>query len=231
MFYSLFYPVIIVLIIWTIEIFQELSGFNLSDYGLFPRSIKGLRGIIFSPFLHSDYNHLINNSVPLLIMGASLFYFYRKIALRVLLLIVLIGGLWTWISARPSYHIGASGLVYGLFGFLLISGFLRKNKSLMSISFLVAFIYGSMVWGILPIDYKISWEGHLWGLLSGMAMAVYYRKEGPQAEKYQWEEDEDEDLEVLDFTSEGNEEKDESHSNTSKDQIDVIYHYKKSKDD
>ena len=190
-FSSFFYPVVLIILLWGIKLFELEYSVRLVEYGLFPRSISGLKGILLSPLIHSDTKHLFNNSVPLLFMGASLFFFYRKVAFRVVSMIVLVGGFWTWISAREAFHIGASGLVYGLFGFLLVSGFVRRHKALMSISFLVAFIYGSLVWGILPIDYKISWEGHLWGLLAGMAMAFYYRREGPQREVYQWEEEDD----------------------------------------
>jgi membrane associated rhomboid family serine protease len=189
---SVLYPLLLVAIMWLVEFLEQQSGRNFVFFGLYPRTLLGLRGVLLSPFIHSDMNHLINNSIPLLIMGSALVYFYRKVAFKLFFMIVIIGGLWTWISARPSYHIGASGLVYGLFGFLLASGFIRRHKGLMSLSFLVAFIYGSMVWGILPIDYKVSWEGHLWGLAAGIALAFYFRKRGPQREVYVWEEDEDE---------------------------------------
>ena len=192
-FSSFFYPLIFVAVLWVVKLIEWEGGIDFRDYGLYPRTLTGLRGIVLSPLIHADFKHLFNNSVPLALMGASLFYFYRKVAFRVLLMIILAGGIWTWISARESYHIGASGVVYGLFGFLLVSGFVRRHKALMAISFLVAFIYGSLVWGILPIDYKISWEGHLWGMLAGMALAFYYRKEGPQREVYRWEEEDEED--------------------------------------
>jgi membrane associated rhomboid family serine protease len=190
---SFVYPFLFVLTLWLVEWAEIAQERSFVTYGLFPRTLSGLRGIFLSPFIHSDFNHLFNNSVPLLIMGTALFYFYRKVALRLTLLIIIAGGVWTWISARPSYHIGASGLVYGLFGFLLVSGFIRRHKGLMSLSFLVAFIYGSLVWGVLPIDYNISWEGHLWGLLAGVALAYYFRKQGPQREVHQWEEEDEED--------------------------------------
>jgi membrane associated rhomboid family serine protease len=144
--------------------------------------------VLFSPLIHDDFKHLFNNSVPLLILGWALFYFYKSIALRVVFWSYLLAGIYTWISARTSYHIGASGLVYSLFGFIFISGFIRKNASLISISFLSAFLYGSLIWGILPWDKGVSWEGHFWGLLVGLVLAAYYRKVGgPARKKYSWE--------------------------------------------
>ena len=104
----------------------------------------------------------------------------------------LLAGFYTWISARHSYHIGASGLVYALFGFIFISGFIRKYIPLIALSFLVAFLYGSLVWGILPWKQGVSWEGHFWGLFVGLILAIFYRKQGPQKKVYQWEEEEEE---------------------------------------
>ena len=126
-----------------------------------------------------------------------MFYFYRSLAPKVILLSFLLAGLYTWISARTAYHIGASGLVYALFGFLFISGFLRKYIPLVALSFLVAFLYGSLIWGILPWDKSISWEGHFWGLLIGLILAVVYRKQGPQRKEFVWPEEDEEEEEVL----------------------------------
>jgi hypothetical protein len=101
--------------------------------------------------------------------------------------VYLISGVWLWIGGRANFHIGASGLVYALFGFLFLSGFIRKHLKLMALSMLVIFLYGSLVWGIFPIDEKVSWEGHLFGLLAGMTVAFVYRKQGPQKPKYSWD--------------------------------------------
>lgn len=201
-FFSFFYPSLFVLLLWLIKLLEYHFTLDFSSWGILPRSLSGLKGLIFSPMLHGDFNHLINNSIPLLILGSTLFYFYSSLAFRIVLLSWFTAGLYTWISARANYHIGASGLVYSLFGFLLISGFLRKNSSLISISFLVAFLYGSLIWGILPWDYKVSWEGHFWGLFIGLVLAIFYRKKGPQPKKYSWdfeneEAEEDEELDLL----------------------------------
>lgn len=192
---ALFYPVLFIIAISGIHFIQYAFELNFVRYGIFPRTLHGLYGILFSPFIHGDFNHLFNNAVPLLILGSALFYFYKEIALKVTLWIYLMVGVWTWVYAREAYHIGASGLLYGLFSFLLISGFIRKHTQLIALSFVVIFLYGSLVWGILPIDLKISFEGHLWGFVAGIILAFYYRKQGPQAKKHVWVEEDDLDKE------------------------------------
>jgi len=193
------YPILLIAVLWSVKILEQISEQSFAVYGLRPRSFEGLRGIIATVFLHSDWRHLFNNSVPLLILGWSIFYFYKEVAWKVIMWVIIMGGLWTWISARDSLHIGASGLLYGLFSFLLFSGFIRRNKQLLSISFLVAFLYGSLVWGLLPIDYRVSWESHFWGFVAGFSLAVYYRKIGMQREKHVWNDEEEEILEKLDY--------------------------------
>jgi membrane associated rhomboid family serine protease len=193
---SLFLPVIFLVIIWTIGLVEYLTGADLGRYGLYPRSWEGLLGIITSPLLHADFNHLFANSVPLFVLGASLFYFYRSIALRVFLLIWLFSNIWVWGMGREAYHIGASGLVYGLAAFLFVSGLIRKEPRLMAISMFVAFLYGSFIWGIFPElfpEKNISWEGHLMGMLAGIIFAIYFRKSGPQRKRYSWEFEEEDD--------------------------------------
>jgi membrane associated rhomboid family serine protease len=134
----------------------------------------------------------MNNSLPILILGTALFYFYGKLGLKVSVILYFLCGILLWLSARPSYHIGASGLIYAFAGFLFMSGILRREKRLIAISLLVAFLYGSLFWGIFPIKEGISWEGHLWGGIAGFVIAYYYRKEGPQRKKFEWELEEEE---------------------------------------
>lgn len=193
------FPFLFIAILWIIKIIEETGQMSFVGYGLFPRNLEGLRGILTSVFIHSDWKHLFNNSIPLLILGWALFYFYREVAWKVLAGVLIMGGLWTWISAREAHHIGASGLLYGLFSFLLFSGFIRRNKQLLAISFLVAFLYGSLVWGLLPIDYRMSWESHFWGFIAGFALSVYYRKAGLQREVHIWNQEEEETLDKMDF--------------------------------
>ena len=200
LFYSLFFPVVFLLIIWMVALAEYVFGLSFYQYGIYPRTAEGAIGIITSPLIHGDFNHLFANSVPLFVLGASLFYFYRSIALKVFILIYLFTNIWVWGMGREAYHIGASGVVYGLAAFLFVSGLLRKEPRLMAISMFVAFIYGSLIWGIFPElfpEKNISWEGHLMGILSGVIFAIYFRKNGPQKRTYSWEfedePDEDED--------------------------------------
>lgn len=168
------------------------------EYGVHPLHWDGLPGILLMPFVHSGFKHLMANSVPFLILGTALFYFYRELSIRVLIGIWLLSGIWVWFGGRgDSWHIGASGVIYGLSSFLFFSGLIRKNTQLAALALVVAFLYGSMIWGLFPDFFpkeNISWEGHLGGFISGIILAFYYRKSGPQRKKYSWEfEEEDED--------------------------------------
>lgn len=168
-----------VAIMWGIKIVEVILNISFSSYGVLPRETSGLKGILFSPFIHGDFYHLFDNSIPLLALGTLLFYFYRKIAWEASLLILLMSGFWLWIIGRSSYHIGASGFIYGLAAFLFFSGIFRRNGRLLTISLLVVFLYGSLIWGIFPIEQHISWEGHLTGGVAGAVIAWFYRKQGP----------------------------------------------------
>jgi membrane associated rhomboid family serine protease len=190
---AVFYPILFVLFIGLIHFIQFV--FNLDFYwlGIYPQKLSAIGGVVSSVLVHGNFNHLFNNAIPLLILGSALFYFYKPIALKVVVWVVLMGGFWTWVMARESYHIGASGLIYGLFSFLLLSGFIRLNKQLISLSFFVVIVYGSMVWGIFPVKLNISYEAHFWGFVSGIILAIFYRKQGLQKEVFVWDEDEEND--------------------------------------
>lgn len=184
------YPLLAVILMWSVQIVGDELSFSLSKFGLKPRSWEGLAGIFTMPFLHGSYQHLINNSGPILVLGWALYKFYPTIALRSVLGIWFIGGLWLWISGRDAFHIGASGIVYGLASFLFLSGWLRKERSVAALSLVIVFVYGSLWWGVLPVNPQMSWEGHFWGAVAGFSMAFYFRKKGPQRPLYQWEKDE-----------------------------------------
>ncbi|MFC2151437.1 rhomboid family intramembrane serine protease [Bacteroidota bacterium] len=193
-FYSLIFPLLFLIVIWTVKTSEILLNLNFAFFGIFPLKAKGLIGILTAPLIHSDFEHLIANSVPILILGTGLFYFYNKVAYKVFFLSYLIANIWIWFGARQAYHIGASGLVYSFASFLFVSGVIRKSIKLMAISLLVIFLYGSMIWGVLPIQPHISWESHLMGAIAGLVLAFYYRDQGPRRKMYSWElEDEDED--------------------------------------
>ena len=192
--HSLIFPVLFLLLTWLVKIVEVVFNIDFSKFGIYPLSVHGLTGIITSPLIHADFKHLFANSVPILVLSASLVYVYKKIAYKIFFLIYLLTGIWVWFGAREAYHIGASGLVYGLASFLFFSGIIRRDTKLMAITLLVAFLYGSMVWGVFPDFFpkrNISWESHLMGLIAGLILSIYYRKFGPQRKKYEWEDEED----------------------------------------
>ena len=192
---ALFYPAFFILILGTIQFAEFVFDYKLNWLGVFPREVKGLPGILTMHFIHGDFDHLFNNSVGLMVLGSILYYFYKEIASRVVLWSILMTGVWLWLAGRPSYHIGASGLIYALFAFLALSGFIRKNNQLIMLSFFAIFTYGSLVWYMFPIDQQISFEGHLFGFLAGAVLAFYYRKKGPQKVEHVWEDEDDDDNE------------------------------------
>ncbi|MFC2089243.1 rhomboid family intramembrane serine protease [Bacteroidota bacterium] len=195
---SLFFPIVFLAIIWVVKVLEITMEFDFIHGGVMPRNINGLMGILFSPLIHSDWKHLFDNSIPLFLLTFALFYFYRGIAVTIFSYIYIIGGIILWFIGRESYHIGASGLIYGLAAFLFLSGVIRKVRHLMAISLLVVFLYGSLIWGLLPFDYQVSWEGHLGGSIVGIVLAFLYRDMGPEPEKPSWELEEEEDEEESD---------------------------------
>jgi len=195
--------ILFVSIIWLVFLIGQtlLDRVDIMRLGITPGEITGLRGVIFSPLLHSSVSHLWSNTLSLLILIWFLFYFYSKIALNVFAALWIISGVVTWLIGRNALHVGASGLVFAMLFFLFFSGIFRKYIPLVAVSLIVAFIYGGSVWSILPIteliDASISWEGHLSGAISGLLMAVVYRREGPQKQEVVWEEEEEEEGEEL----------------------------------
>lgn len=194
-----FFPILFVLFLWLIYLIRIFTHFNFAKFGVLPREISGLHGILTSVFVHENLDHILSNTFPLLVLGSMLFFFYQKIAKQAFVWIWIISGIWLWIGGRnhpiyPTYHIGASTLIYGLATFLFFSGVFRRHLRLMVVSALVVFLYGSIMWGIFPLKDEISWEGHLFGAIAGLLVAFNFRKEGPQRAVYQWElEDDDED--------------------------------------
>lgn len=186
---SILPPLLFVAILWIIKLAEVYFNVHLVFLGIRPQTAEGLIGIFTAPFIHADYDHLLSNTLPLLVVGTGLIYFYREISYRVIAMVWLFTNFWVWLAARPDTHIGASGLIYGFVCFLFFSGILRRNKSLLAISMLVTFLYGSMVWGILPVRQAISWESHLFGSIAGIFAAIYFRKEGPQRVVKVWEEE------------------------------------------
>ena len=193
---SLKFSAIVLIIIWSVKIFEIVFDYDFTEYGILPRKFNGLIGILFSPLIHSDVNHLLSNSLPVIILCLLIFNFYSQIAKKILIYLYFISGLWLWCIGRESFHIGASGLIYAMASFLFFSGILRKNSQLSAVALLVIFIYGGLFWGLFPIHKNVSWEGHLTGFIAGILVSFIFRKDGPKRKKYNWEIEED--LEVND---------------------------------
>lgn len=182
-------PFVFVLFLWIVFWVGIRFNLDIEAFGIYPRTLSGLRGILFSPFIHGNLKHLYNNSIPLLILIAALRYFYREQAFTVLGYGILFTGLLTWIIGRESYHIGASGLVYVLVSFIFFKGIRTKYYRLVALSLMVISVYGGLVWYIFPnVEDGISWEGHLAGLIVGFVFSFALKT--PEYRKliqYDWE--------------------------------------------
>ena len=190
---SLQVPLLFVVLIAVLFLMETEDVLHLhSTWGIRPREWKGILGTLTSPLMHGSWEHVFNNSMPILVLGTALIYFYPSLAYRTVVMIWIASGLLVWLTARDgTNHIGASGLVYGLVTFIFFSGVLRKYKPLIALSMLVVFLYGGLVWGVLPIQEKVSWEGHLWGAIVGGLLAFQFKPFGPQRPVYDWENEED----------------------------------------
>jgi len=201
------YPLMLVAFMWIAFWAEFRFGWDSRVLGIYPGKPAGLAGIVFGPFIHADLKHLFNNSVPILVLGAALFYFYRDLRWRVLIIGTIATGVLTWFIGRPAIHIGASGVVYMLAAFLFFKGIFSKHFQLIALSLVVVFFYGSLLWYVFPIDPKISWEGHLSGFLVGFALAVLFRHNVIEHRRYDWERDdyeEEEDPFLRHFDEDGN---------------------------
>jgi membrane associated rhomboid family serine protease len=183
-------PFFFIFSIWIVYWIEIQFSLNFTTAGILPRNLSGLKGVLFSPFIHSDTNHLFNNSIPLFVLISFLIYFYRSVYLKVLLYGWFLSGLLTWIIARDAYHIGASGIVYLVFSFVFFSGIIKKQFQLVAVSLIVIFLYGSMVWYVFPIKEGVSWEGHLSGLLVGLIFAFVFKQKGIVNEQYEFKQTE-----------------------------------------
>lgn len=169
-------PLFFVLLLWIIYWLQIRFDFDFYQYGIYPRDLTGLRGVLFSPFIHENLEHLYNNSIPLVILLAAIQFFYPKQTFGVISYGILLSGLITWIIGRENYHIGASGLIYVLVSFIFFKGIQTQYYRLVALSLTVILIYGGMIWYVFPdVDQSISWEGHLAGLITGFVLIFFYR--------------------------------------------------------
>jgi membrane associated rhomboid family serine protease len=185
---AVIFPTILCSLIVLAFVLEHGMGLNFFSFGLEPRQGKGLIGIFTMVFIHADFKHLLQNILSLYILTSFLFYFYRGIAFRSLALMWLFQGLMLWFIGRESYHIGCSGLIYALAFFLFFSGIFRRHIPLAAVSAIVVFIYGSMVWGLLPwtTQPQISWEGHLSGAAVGLVFAIILKNYGPKKPPQIW---------------------------------------------
>lgn len=179
-------------LLWLVEIADTLLALDLVRYGVFPRRLTGLQGILWAPLIHGSVSHLFSNTGPLILLGAALLYGYPRSSKIVLPVIYAGSGLAVWLLARSSYHIGASGLVFGVLFFILTIGVLRWDRRAIMISLLAFFLYGGMIWGVLPFDPRVSFESHLAGGVIGILLAFRLKSlDPPPPEKsYSWEDEE-----------------------------------------
>ena len=194
-FISLSKSFIIVLLIWLAFVVNDVFSLQFYEYGLRPRTLKGLIGIFTMPFLHGDYTHLVSNTLPLFLLSFGLFYFFEGKALLILLMTWISSGILTWVIGEGGVHIGASGMVYALAFFLVTISLIKMETKLLAYTLIIIFLYGSLVWGFFPILFpgkQISWEGHLAGAITGIILAVFYRNDGPRKKEYFLDEKEEE---------------------------------------
>ncbi len=190
--HSILIPASFILLLWMILLIEFIYNINFVSLGLFPRRFSGLIGVVTAPLVHAGAAHLFSNTLPLFFLGVGILYFYPSSAVKVFASVYFIPGIFVWLFARPAYHIGASGMVYGFVSFLFFSGIIRRDTRSIALALIVTFIYGSIIWGVLPLDNGVSWEYHLFGSLTGIACAFIFRKSDPY-KKYDWEDESDDD--------------------------------------
>ncbi|MCE1164228.1 MAG: rhomboid family intramembrane serine protease [Bacteroidetes bacterium] len=188
---SLIISSVFLCVLWAVKIFETYTKKDLSFLGVYPKEVKGLIGILTAPLVHADFSHLTSNSITLFVVMIFLFYAYINSSLKVFAIIYFLPNVFVWFLGRPAYHIGASGIIYGILAFLFFVGLLRRDPRSIGLSLLVTFMYGGLVWGILPYDPAISFEAHISGAAVGILCAVLFRNSDPKPPKYEWEEEEE----------------------------------------
>ena len=178
-----------VLLLWLIKLAEVLGGLDFTQLGIYPRRLDGLSGVLFAPFIHASFAHVFANSAPLIVMGTLLIYAYPRSAKILLPAVYLVGGFGVWLFAREAYHIGASGIAFGLLFFVLTIGILRRARRNVALSLVVFLLYGGMISGIIPGEQDISFESHLSGALIGLLLGFMLRHRDPlpPPRQYSWE--------------------------------------------
>ena len=232
------YPLVMLFAVWLVFWYQVRIDHSIKSFGIRPQKVEGLMGILTSPFLHGDINHLYNNSIPLFVLSLALFYFYKRIAWKVIVYGILLSGLLTWTIAKSGNHIGASGLIYVLVSFIFFKGIFAKHYRLIALSLMVVFLYGSLIWYVFPVKADMSWQGHLGGLITGFIFALIFRKQIAKPQRYKWEDpdyDEESDPFMKHFDENGNfieleAEVDQDSNLESNEGVEIRYDYKENKD-
>lgn len=202
-------PFFFVLGMWVIYYINWNFFLELNEFGIYPRTLSGLKGVLFSPFLHGSIGHISNNSIAIIVLLSILYFFYQEDFWKVLFYGWLFSGLGTWLIGRESFHIGASGIIYVLTSFIFFAGMRTKYYRLMALSFFVVLIYGSSIWYLFPdVEKGISWEGHLAGFVTGIVLAFTLEKRQYEPiYKYEWQRpdfDASEDIFMKHFDEKGN---------------------------
>lgn len=169
-----------VLLMWGSHITSHFLKVPFYTWGIYPRTIEGLKGILFSPFIHGDWGHLAANTFPILILFTFLYYYYSKIAFEATFWIYFLSGLWAWCLGRTSYHVGASGVIYGVAFLIFFLGIILKNRGSIAMSLIIVSLYGGLFWGLFPLLRNVSWEAHVAGALAGLLLAFYFKKQFPK---------------------------------------------------
>ena len=202
LFHALAKSLIVCALLWIVFLINTTFALNWNDFGMSPRTVKGLYGIVTMHFLHANFEHLISNSLPLFFLCFGIFYYFLQKGIIIVIVNLLFTGIFTWILGRFGIHIGASGLVYALAFFLVAISLIKMETSMLAYTLVIIFLHGSLVWGFFPQlfpDKHISWEGHLAGAITGVLLAFFYRNEGPQKKKYFEDEEQEENLDDFNF--------------------------------
>lgn len=183
--------------LWLVQLLNWGTGPDWGPFALRPRDWAGAAGIVFAPLLHSDFGHLLANTLPLVLLGITALHLYPRSTLRALPSLYLGPGVAVWLFGRDGLHVGASGIVYGLIAFVFVAGLVKRDRRAIAASMIVAFLYGTAIWGVLPLQPRVSWETHLAGALIGIAAALLMRKlDRVPIVRYEWEDESVVDLAV-----------------------------------
>lgn len=181
--YSFMPGLLFVVLLWLIALLSYLTEANLSWLGIFPRNFFGLIGVVTGPLIHADLLHLLSNSFPFVLLSGFILFQHRRTGVDVLIFVYVVSGLLTWFIGRQAYHVGASGVIYGMASYLLFVGFIDRDRGSLAVSLAVLFLYSGFFYGLFPGEEHISWEGHLAGSMAGFAAALTFGSNAPAKDK------------------------------------------------